>query len=97
LALDELARLGSIPIKKRVVWEKCIVTAAGVSAGIDLALSLVARLYGPTVAQQIQLAIEYDPEPPFTAGTPEMAPKDIVDRLRHSSRFAPENKNAVSI
>ena len=56
-----------------------ILTAAGVSAGIDLALTLVADLAGPEVAQAIQLSIEYDPQPPFDAGAPSKAPTEIKD------------------
>jgi transcriptional regulator GlxA family with amidase domain len=61
------------------VWHGKIVTGAGVSAGIDLALSVVAALQSPEVAQAIQLGIEYDPQPPFDAGAPSKAPKPIYD------------------
>jgi cyclohexyl-isocyanide hydratase len=88
LAMEELARFGAVPVRERVVWDGRIVTAAGVSAGIDLALSLTAAMYGPTEAQRIQLAIEYDPAPPFDAGAPEKAPNELVQQLRGSSRFA---------
>ena len=54
-------------------------TGAGVSVGIDLALTLAAKIAGPEVAQTIQLAIEYDPHPPFDAGAPSKAPKPIYD------------------
>ncbi len=59
-----------------------IVTAAGVSAGIDMALTLAAEIAGPEVAQAIQLGIEYDPEPPFDSGSPEKAPAAIVEFAR---------------
>jgi len=62
-------------------------TAAGVSAGIDMALVLAARLAGEEVAQAIQLGIEYDPRPPFSAGSPQTAPAGVVNRLRRGSRF----------
>lgn len=88
LAMDELARLGAIPVRQRVVWEDRTVTAAGVSAGIDMALGLVAALYGPDAGMRIQLAIEYDPHPPFAAGAPDKAPQEIVESLRRTSRFA---------
>jgi transcriptional regulator GlxA family with amidase domain len=91
LALGELRRLGAIPTPGRVVWDGPVVTGAGVSAGIDLALSLVAMLRGPEEAQRIQLAIEYDPQPPFDAGAPGKAPAGIVERLRQESRFAPQD------
>jgi transcriptional regulator GlxA family with amidase domain len=56
-----------------------IVTGAGVSAGIDLALTLAANIAGPELAQTIQLAIEYDPHPPFDTGAPSKAPRSIYD------------------
>ena len=56
-----------------------VITAAGVSSGIDMALTLAAEVAGPEVAQAIQLAIEYDPQPPFDSGAPSKAPADIVD------------------
>lgn len=87
LALETLTQLGAQSTSERVVIEGKIITAAGVSAGIDMALTLVAREYGPVVAQSIQLAIEYDPQPPFDAGSPAKAPGEIVDRLRSRSRF----------
>jgi cyclohexyl-isocyanide hydratase len=87
LAMNELLEFGVLPIQERVVWDGRFITGAGVSSGIDMALSLVSRIYGTETAQQIQLAIEYDPEPPFTAGSPDKAPKQIVDHLRSTSRF----------
>jgi transcriptional regulator GlxA family with amidase domain len=63
-----------------------VVTAAGVSSGIDMALTLAARIAGEEVAQSIQLGIEYDPQPPFRAGSPETAPPHIVSRLRERMR-----------
>jgi putative intracellular protease/amidase len=88
LALDALGALGADPCAERVVFDGKIVTAAGVSAGIDMGLTLAARLAGDEVAQAIQLGIEYDPQPPFDAGSPATAPAAIVERLRGDSRFA---------
>jgi putative intracellular protease/amidase len=82
LARDELAALGAVHVPDRVVRQGKIVTAAGVSSGIDMALHLAALEAGDTVAQAIQLGIEYDPAPPFDAGSPEKAPADVVDLLR---------------
>ncbi len=65
------------------------VTIAGVSAGIDMALTLTGRIAGDAVAQEIQLAIEYDPQPPYETGVPGLAPQEITERLRASSRFGP--------
>ncbi len=89
LALDQLRELGAEPVEERVVFDGKIVTAAGVSAGIDMALSLAAKVAGEKVAQAIQLGIEYDPQPPFDAGSPQRAPAEIVQALRSLSRFTP--------
>jgi putative intracellular protease/amidase len=82
LALEQLRELGAEPTSERVVEEGKVITAAGVSAGIDMALRLAAHVAGADAAQAIQLAIEYDPEPPFDAGSPAKAPSEIVERLR---------------
>lgn len=87
LALDVLKTFGAEPTPERVVIQGKIITAAGVSAGIDMALTLAARECGEEVAQAIQLGIEYDPQPPFQAGSPSKAPAAIVERLRRRSRF----------
>jgi putative intracellular protease/amidase len=87
LALDELKNFGAEPTSERVVIDGKIVTGAGVSAGIDMALTLTGMIAGDIVAQTIQLGIEYDPQPPFDAGSPHKAPKFSVDFLRDSSRF----------
>jgi putative intracellular protease/amidase len=87
LALEQLGRLGARAVSERVVFDGKIVTAAGVSAGIDMALALAARVAGDAVAQAIQLGIEYDPQPPFDAGSPEKAPPEVVELLRGGSRF----------
>jgi transcriptional regulator GlxA family with amidase domain len=79
LARDLLAELGAKPMPDRVVEHGKIVTAAGVSSGIDMALRLVQRINGDEVAQAVQLGIEYDPEPPLDAGSPEKAPEAIVE------------------
>jgi len=81
LARDTLAELGAVPSKERVVFHGKIVTAAGVSSGIDMALRLVQKIYGDEAAQAIQLGIEYDPEPPFDAGSPDKAPAEIRDAV----------------
>jgi transcriptional regulator GlxA family with amidase domain len=86
-AHDELARFGVKARKERYVFDGKYATAAGVSAGIDMALALAARIAGDEVAQRIQLGIEYDPQPPFNAGSPETAPPHIVAEFRAVSRF----------
>lgn len=68
--------------EQRVVEHGKVITAAGVSSGIDMALTLLARMYGPQLAQGIQLAIEYDPQPPFDTGSTSKAPAEIVEFVR---------------
>ena len=79
-ARAELERLGARPVARRVVEQGKVITAAGVSSGIDMALVLAARIAGDEVAQLIQLYVEYDPQPPFDAGSLEKAPPAIVER-----------------
>ncbi|MET9336294.1 DJ-1/PfpI family protein [Nonomuraea sp. NPDC003804] len=78
--LDMLAQYGAEPVSERVVTQGKIVTAAGVSAGIDMALTLLAGAIDVETAQAVQLAIEYDPQPPFNAGSPKTAPKGLAER-----------------
>ncbi|MGW0204858.1 DJ-1/PfpI family protein [Streptomyces sp. NPDC003233] len=87
LALDQLKRFGAEPAEERVVTDGKYVTAAGVSAGIDMALTLAGRIAGDEHAQALQLATEYDPQPPYAAGSPDKAPAHLVERLRARSRF----------
>lgn len=87
-ALDELGGLGVEVVPKRVVFDGKYATSAGVTAGLDMALSLAAKIAGEQIAQAIQLGLEYDPEPPFDAGSPEKAPAEIVEAVRAYSRFA---------
>jgi len=74
------------------VFDGKYVTAAGVSAGIDMGLTLAGRVAGDEVAQAIQLMIEYDPQPPYDAGSPAKAPAQLVARLRDGSRFVPAGR-----
>jgi transcriptional regulator GlxA family with amidase domain len=80
--LESLRGYGAEPTGQRVVRDGKVWTAAGVSSGIDMALALVAEEAGPAMAQAIQLAIEYDPQPPFDAGSPQKAPAEIVELVR---------------
>ena len=79
LARETLGELGAEPVADRVVIDGKYATGAGVSAGIDMALTLVSEIYGTEVAQAVQLGIEYDPQPPLDAGSPEKAPGEIVE------------------
>jgi putative intracellular protease/amidase len=81
-SLDVLERLGARPAGRRVVEQGKIVTAAGVSSGIDMALFLAGRIAGDKVAQAIQLAIEYDPQPPYDSGSVDKAAQEIIDLVR---------------
>jgi transcriptional regulator GlxA family with amidase domain len=87
LALEELARYGAIPTNERVVIDGKVVTAAGVSSGIDMALTLAGEIGGADLAQLLQLGIEYDPQPPFDSGSETKAPDHIVEVFRANSRF----------
>jgi transcriptional regulator GlxA family with amidase domain len=81
LAVDQLADLGAIHVDERVVVDGRYVTAAGVSAGIDMGLTLVAQIAGVEAAQSRQLSMEYAPAPPFNAGSPHTAPQAVVQKL----------------
>jgi transcriptional regulator GlxA family with amidase domain len=81
-AYEQLAELGAKPTSQRVVFDGKYVTAAGVSAGIDMGLTLAAKIAGEDVARAIQLTIEYDPQPPFDAGSPDKAPAAITESVR---------------
>jgi len=82
-----LEKFGAQPLAKRVVWDGSLVTAGGVTAGIDLGLEIAAALRGKAYAEAIQLQAEYDPAPPYNAGSPAKAPAFVRDNVR--AMFAP--------
>ena len=82
LELDALSDYGASPTGQRVVQHGKVITAAGVSSGIDMGLALVAKIAGDEFAKTIQLLIEYDPEPPFDSGSPAKADRETVENLR---------------
>ncbi|MGW2028178.1 DJ-1/PfpI family protein [Streptomyces decoyicus] len=92
LALAQLPALGAEPTGERVVFDGKYVTAAGVSSGIDMGLTLAGRIAGDTVAQAIQLGIEYDPQPPYDAGSPDKAPAEVTALLREGGPFVLEGE-----
>jgi transcriptional regulator GlxA family with amidase domain len=93
-----LGELGVTVEEGRVVRDGRVITGGGVTAGIDFALALVAELAGIEEAQRIQLAIEYDPAPPFDAGHPERAPEAIVEALRERVALQyPERRAALAV
>ncbi len=81
-AFERLSFWGALPTHSRVVEDSKFITAAGVSAGIDMALFLYSKLAGKKASQSMQLALEYDPKPPFDTGSPEKAPKAMVNSLK---------------
>lgn len=94
-AMDFLPRFGAIPTPGRVVEDGRIITAGGVTAGIDFGLTVVAALLGRTEAETIQLALEYAPAPPFAAGTPDQAPAPVLAAAR--DRLAASRAARVAI
>ena len=86
-AMDNLPAFGAIPTNSRVCVDRNRITGGGVTAGIDFALVLVAELVDRPAAEAIQLRLEYNPAPPFQAGTPATAPADVL--ARYEERIAP--------
>ncbi|MGO4676080.1 DJ-1/PfpI family protein [Bosea sp. 2YAB26] len=81
-SIDQLALLGAIPVAERVVKDRNRITGAGVTSGIDFALTVVADLLGEDIAREIQLQMEYDPKPPFDGGSPRSASAALVEATR---------------
>lgn len=96
-AIDNLSLLGAIPVRERVVVDGNIVTGAGVASGIDFALRLAALLEGERTAREIQLQIEYDPDPPFNSGSPSTASADTVAALKARLAELGEERRAVAM
>jgi len=82
---EQLAKYGAILQNERYVKDGKIITSAGVSAGIDMSLYLLSLVVNENYAKAVQLGMEYDPKPPFDSGSPEKAPKEIVDKIRQSN------------
>lgn len=82
LSLDLLTEFAAIPVAQRVVRDRNRITGGGVTAGIDFALAVAAELRDQDTAEKIQLMMEYDPAPPFHAGSPRTAPVALVERVR---------------
>ena len=85
MSLSQLALMGAVPVQERVVIDRNRVTGAGVTSGIDFAIALTAKLFGEERAQLVQLAMEYDPQPPFVGGSVSTAKEAHIDRLKGSS------------
>lgn len=90
-----LPLVGAIPDDRRVARDGNLFTGGGVTAGIDVALTMVAELWGPDIAQTVQLRLEYAPQPPFGAGRPELAPASIVRALRDQTEATDQRRRSV--
>lgn len=95
-AIELLPLLGAEPVRERVVIDRSRITGGGVTAGIDFGLTVIARIFGEDTAQLIQLGTEYDPAPPFDAGSPDRAPRHIVERFRQLSAPQAEQRRALA-
>ena len=96
MAIEDLSLLGAIAVEERVVIDRNRITGAGVTAGIDLALVVIAQLWGPGMARAVQLALEYDPQPPFAAGSPKTASPEEVERLLKRTQPVLERRRAAT-
>lgn len=95
-SIDQLSLLGAQPVHERVVRDRNRITGAGVTSGIDFALTVVAHLMGDEVAQELQLQMEYDPQPPFEAGSPRTAPPALVKATREKIAFFVERRRVAT-
>jgi cyclohexyl-isocyanide hydratase len=97
LSLDLLPLFGAAPVRERVVVDRNRITGGGVTAGLDFGLAVAAELYGQTVAEEIQLMIEYDPAPPFQGGSRTTAPAQLVERVVRSRQAVQDARRAIAI
>ncbi|HJQ57299.1 MAG TPA: DJ-1/PfpI family protein [Vineibacter sp.] len=103
MSMDMLKAFGATPVHERVVVDGNTITGGGVTAGIDFGLTVAAQIAGPEVAKAIQLGIEYDPQPPFNAGSPSAAGADLTARVteaaagRQSERAAAVKRAAARL
>jgi cyclohexyl-isocyanide hydratase len=94
-SLEFLKTFGAEPLAERVVIDRNRITGGGVTAGIDFGLAIAAELFGETIAQTIQLWIEYDPAPPFQSGSPKTAPLDIVASVTADTQNLQETRRQI--
>lgn len=92
LSLELLPLLGAEPVAERVVIDRNRITGGGITAGIDFGLTLAALLHGDSVAQEIQLMLEYDPQPPFDSGSPASADEAVAEEIRLARRVVQEDR-----
>lgn len=94
-AMEALSLLGATPSKDRVCVDRNRITGGGVTAGIDMALTLTAQMFDRATAEAIQLGIEYNPAPPFNAGSPDTAPADVLASMK--AKMAPSQARRVEV
>jgi cyclohexyl-isocyanide hydratase len=95
MSLELLAPFGATPVAERVVRDGNVITGGGVTAGIDFALTVAAEVAGRDTAERIQLGIEYDPAPPFRAGSPACADPELVARVRAAASTRQHERAAL--
>jgi cyclohexyl-isocyanide hydratase len=95
-SIDQLALFGTIPVAERVVRDRDRITGAGVTSGIDFALTIVGEVLGESAAKEIQLQIEYDPQPPYDSGSPRTAEPQLLDHVKASSALFIEKRRRAS-
>jgi len=95
-AIESLALMGAVPVREKVVIDGNIITGAGVTSGIDFALHLAAMLAGEQTAREIQLQIEYDPQPPFDSGSPKAASPETLAAVKARLAKLGEERRAVA-
>ena len=94
---DDLALFGATPVKARIVRDRNRITGGGVTAGIDFAFAVAAELVGEDMAKVIQLGIEYDPAPPFDAGSPDKASPEMVEAIRARNARGWDKRHAANL
>ena len=95
MSRDMLAAFGATPVAERVVIDGNVITGGGVTAGIDFALTVAVEAFGPELAKTIQLGMEYDPHPPFDAGSPERADPALVAKTRNAAAKRQADRQAA--
>jgi cyclohexyl-isocyanide hydratase len=96
LSQDILVLFGAEPVDERVVIDRNRITGGGVTAGIDFGLAVAAQVFGPAVAQEVQLVLEYDPAPPFNGGSPKTALPAIVQEVIAAREEAQSRRRAIA-
>lgn len=86
LSMDFLSMLGAEPVWERVVKDRNRITAGGITSGIDFGLAMVSEVAGEEIAKEIQLMMEYDPDPPFNSGSPKTADRTLVEEVQEKRK-----------